>query len=151
MLSAYQDQMIASLVDLRVQPSALAGAVLLALTAALSGCADMSDSMTSAFADPAKYDLYNCKQLETERKNLAIRMTELQGLMNKAQSGFGGPVVSEVAYRNDYMAIRGQSKNAEAAWVANKCHETQPATPAPAAAPVAPSARSSMKSGSAAY
>ena len=28
----------------------------------------MSDTMSTAFADPAKYDLYDCKQLETERK-----------------------------------------------------------------------------------
>ena len=41
---------------------------LLALALALSGCAEMGDSMTSAFADPAKYDLYECKQLEPERK-----------------------------------------------------------------------------------
>ena len=103
---------------------ALAGAALLASAAALSGCANMSDGMTSAFADPAKYDLYNCKQLEAERKVIAVKMTELQGLMAKAQTGVGGSVVGEVAYRNDYIALRGQSKNAEAAWVANKCQET---------------------------
>ena len=39
----------------------------------LSGCADMSDGMTTAFADPAKYELYDCKQLATERKTLANR------------------------------------------------------------------------------
>ena len=27
--------------------------------------------MSPAFADPAKYDLYDCKQLEAERKSLA--------------------------------------------------------------------------------
>ena len=36
--------------------------VLLVVGAGLSGCAEMSDGMTSAFADPAKYDLYECKQ-----------------------------------------------------------------------------------------
>ena len=44
---------------------------LLALGARPSGCAGMSDTMSPAFADPAKYDLYDCKQLETERKTLA--------------------------------------------------------------------------------
>ena len=146
--------MIASLACLRAP--VLAGAVLLASAAALSGCANMSDSMTSAFADPAKYELYNCKQLETERKTLATKMAELQGLMSKAQTGAGGPVVAELAYRNDYIALRGQSKNADEAWVANKCHETpaKAATPSPASTTPAPALTSGsgrMKSGSAVY
>src|ERR1700724_4528511 len=97
---------------------------LLGLGIGLAGCAEMGESMTSAFADPAKYDLYECKQLEPERKSLANRAAELQGLMAKAETGVGGSVVSELAYRNDYIAIRGQEKLAEEAWRRNKCHET---------------------------
>jgi hypothetical protein len=137
-------------------PHALAGAVLLAFCGLVAGCADMSDGMTSAFADPSKYNLYDCKQLETERRTLASRMAELQGLMNKAQSGVAGPVVAEVAYRNDYIALRGQAKNADEAWVLNKCRETPPSKAV--AAPVAPTppvadkpGRAPTRSGSAAY
>ena len=65
----------------------LAALALLELAAGLSGCAGMSDTVAPAFADPAKYDLYDCKQLETERKSLATRTAELQGLMTKAESG----------------------------------------------------------------
>ncbi|MGA2996384.1 MAG: twin-arginine translocation pathway signal [Bradyrhizobium sp.] len=133
---------------------AFAGMVLLACATLLSGCADMSDGMTSAFADPARYNLYNCKQLETERKTLSTRMVELQGLMAKAQDGFAGPAVAELAYRNDYIAIRGQKKNADEAWALNKCVESPPAKTAemPSAAP-APASKSghSQKSGSAVY
>src|ERR1700753_1701288 len=118
--------MFLSSAQFRAPSQALAGAVLLVCGMLLSGCADMSDGMTSAFADPAKYQLYDCKQLETERKSIAGRMAELQGLMSKAQDGFAGPVVAEAVYRNDYIALRGQSKNAEEAWVANKCRETPP-------------------------
>jgi hypothetical protein len=147
--------MIVSLTRFRPLSHALAGVVLLVPGALLSGCADMSDGMTSAFADPAKYNLYNCKQLEAERKNLATRMAELQGLMNKAQDGFAGPVVAEVAYRNDYIAMRGQKKNADEAWAANNCHDSPPSktavTPSPAPAPVTTSGHGSMKSGSAVY
>ena len=53
----------------RQLPRAAAVMMLLVLGVALPGCADMSDNMSSAFADPAKYDLYECKQLETERKH----------------------------------------------------------------------------------
>jgi hypothetical protein len=148
--------MIASPVRLAARHRALAGAMLLASGAALSGCANMSDGMTSAFADPAKYELYNCQQLEKERKSLANRMAELQGLMSKAQTGVGGSVVAEVAYRNDYIALRGQARNADEAWAANKCRETPgkaAATPepAPVTTPPATSGRPQMKSGSAVY
>ena len=104
-------------------------AALLALSSALAGCAGMSDGMSTAFADPAKYDLYDCKQLEAERKSLAARSAELQGLMAKAETGTGGVVVSELAYRNDYVAIRGQTQFAEEAWRKNKCVETPPPPP----------------------
>ncbi|MGJ5177060.1 hypothetical protein ACQR16_01515 [Bradyrhizobium oligotrophicum] len=100
---------------------------LFALAALLSGCAGMSDSVSTAFADPAKYELYDCKQLEAERKALAARTAEVQGLMAKAETGAGGVVVAEVAYRNDYVAVRGQSQLAEEAWRRNKCVETPPA------------------------
>ncbi len=113
---------------------------LLGLGLGLAGCADMSDSVSSAFADPAKYDLYECKQLEVERKNLATRSAELQGLMAKAETGVAGPVVAELAYRNDYITIRGQTRLADEAWQRNRCHETAPAAAAGPAAPGAPSA-----------
>jgi hypothetical protein len=124
---------------------------LLALGVGLSGCAEMSDSMTSAFADPAKYDLYECKQLEPERKTLANRLAELQGLMAKAETGVAGPVVAELAYRNEYIAVRGQSKLAEEAWQKNRCKDAKPEPkiepPVVAPAPMIRGARSS-KSGS---
>jgi|SRR5438552_7203238 len=115
-------------------------AAVLALTLALPGCADMSDSVSLAFADPAKYDLYDCKQLEPERKRLADRSAELQGLMAKAETGVGGAVVAEVAYRNEYIAVRGQSKLAEQAWQKNRCRETVPGAAMPVAPPSAPPA-----------
>jgi hypothetical protein len=124
---------------------------LLALGAGLSGCAEMSDSMTSAFADPATFDLYDCKQLETTRKAQATRLAELQGLMAKAETGVAGPVVAELAYRNDYIAVRGQSKLAEEAWQKNRCKDSKPEAkiepPVVAPAPMIRGARSS-KSGS---
>jgi hypothetical protein len=109
-----------------------AALALVALGAGLTGCAGMSDTISPAFADPAKYDLYDCKQLETERKSLAARTAELQGLMTKAETGVAGSVVAEMAYRNDYIAVRGQSKLAEEAWQKNRCQDSKPeARPAP--------------------
>jgi hypothetical protein len=110
-------------------------AALLALGGLLCGCAQMGETLSPAFVDPAKYDLYDCKQLEAERKALAARAAELQGLMSKAETGTGGAVVAEVAYRNDYVAVRAQQKLAEENWQRDKCHETIVAAPAPIVPP----------------
>ncbi len=44
--------------------------------------------------------------------------------MAKAETGVAGPVVSELAYRNDYVTLRGQSHFADEAWRKNNCRET---------------------------
>src|SRR6195256_5368083 len=124
--------MIVSLPHRKPPTRAAVALALLVLGLGLGGCANMSDSMSSAFADPAKYDLYECKQLETERKTLATRSAELQGLMAKAETGAAGPLVAELAYRNDYIAVRGQARLADQAWQRHKCHDAPPAAEAPA-------------------
>ncbi len=120
---------------------AAAAAALLGLGAGLGGCASMGDTMSTAFADPARYELYDCKQLEKERKALDNRAAELVGLIAKAQTGVAGPVVAELAYRNDSISTQGQRKLAEEAWRQNKCRPSPPATtaaaPAASAAPIA--------------
>jgi hypothetical protein len=62
--------------------------------------------------------------------------------MAKAETGVAGSLVSEMAYRNDYLAVRGQSRNAEEAWRRNQCRETPPdkqAAPEPNGRPASPS------------
>jgi len=114
-------------------PRAAAVVALLVVGAGLAGCASMGDGISTAFADPAKYQLYDCKQLEKERVNLGNRAAELEGLIEKAQGGVAGPVVAEIAYRNEAIAVQGQRKFAEEAWQQNKCHVSPPATATPAA------------------
>ncbi|UGY15688.1 twin-arginine translocation pathway signal [Bradyrhizobium septentrionale] len=123
----------------RSKPSrAAAVIVLLASAAGVSGCAQIGDTMSPAFADPAKYDLYDCKQLETERKSLATSAADQEKLMAKAETGVGGTVVSEMVYRNELISIRARQKLADQAWRSNKCHESPPDETAAAAAPAAP-------------
>jgi len=114
---------------------------------ALSGCAGMSETIAPAFADPGRYELYDCKQLEAERKSLAARTADLQKLMDKAQTGAGGAVVAELAYRNDYIAVRGQSQFVDDAWRRNRCRETPPEPSPPAAPASAAAAKPAPKSG----
>ena len=114
----------------RTLPRTAGLAALLVLGAGLAGCASMGDGISTAFADPAKYQLYDCKQLEKERVNLGNRAAELEGLIEKAQGGVAGPVVAEIAYRNEAIAVQGQRKFAEEVWQQNKCHVSPPATAA---------------------
>src|SRR5258708_36747024 len=76
----------------------------------LSGCAQVGETLSPAFADPAKYDLYECKQLEAERKALTARAAELPGLRAKAETGVAGPAVRRMAYPTDDTAARAEFK-----------------------------------------
>src|SRR4051794_23505167 len=146
--------------DVWLTPRASAVALLAlcaGLGATIGGCANVGDSFASAaFVDPAKYEQYDCRQLEGERKSLATRTAELQGLIAKAETGTGGSVIGELAYRNDYISARASSKLAEETWQRNKCVASSPAaaTPAPAPAPAAPAhgkGHGSARSGGAVY
>ena len=135
-------------------PGAAIAAALLLLGIGMGGCSDMNDTMLSAFADPAQFDLYDCKQLDDRRKYLATRQAELQGLMAKADTGVAGPVVAELAYRNEYIAVRAQARLADQVWERNECRPSTPVAGAPAAALPAPPANAKgppSKSGSAVY
>ena len=124
MLVRYEMPMIARRAHSRSLPRTAAAVAVLVAGIGLSGCADLGDSFASgAFVDPAKYQYYDCKLLEAERKTLATRSAELQGLMAKADTGVAGPVVAELAYRNDYISVRAQAKLADEAWRQDRCHE----------------------------
>jgi hypothetical protein len=145
MLSVYEGRMIALVCSLRPRLRAAAAMALFVSGIGLAGCAGLGEGVASgAFVDPAKYDLYNCKQLETERKNLTVRAAELQGLMAKADTGAAGPVMAEFVYRNDLITARAQAKLADEAWRSNKCQDTLPAAAAPAT-PLAPPADAKQK------
>ena len=112
----------------------------------------MSDGLSSAFVDPAKYNQFDCKQLENERKALGVRAAELQGLMAKADTGVGGAVVAELAYRNDYVANRAATNLANEVWRRDRCAQGGPASATPPAAPVNPAdANSGVRSRGAIY
>jgi hypothetical protein len=122
--------------EMRRIPARVVATLAILLAAALGGCAAVGNSFVSgAFVDPAKYDNYDCKQLEIERNSLGIRTAELQGLIDKAETGTAGSVVGELAYRNDYISARASAKLAEETWQRNKCVASLPAPTAAAATP----------------
>jgi hypothetical protein len=89
--------------------------------AALSGCATSIVDESTFFADPATFALYDCKQLAAARETYTKRVEELQALMVKAETGAGGPVIAEIAYRPDYLSNQARLKSANAAWQRERC------------------------------
>ena len=128
----------------RCRKSSRAAVVLavLVLATGVSGCAQIGETVPSAFADPATYELYDCKQLEASRKGLEASAKDQEALMAKAKTGVGGTVVGEMVYRNELISIHSKQRLVEEAWRKGKCHEAPPdsATPAPAPTP-APDAK----------
>ena len=113
-------------------------ALAIAAGAVLSGCAAGGGPPTldesTFFADPAAYAMYDCKQLAGVRTTMATRVEELRGLMTKAETGAGGAVVAEIAYRPDYVSAQAKLKQANAAWERNRCETvTDPALARPQA------------------
>src|ERR1700761_2530611 len=99
---------IARYSSLRPLPRAATVVTLFGLGLALAGCAssvgDLGDNMTEAFANPSTYDFYDCKQLQSARKDINTHIDEIKRLMAKAETGVAGPVVAEMVYRQDYIA-----------------------------------------------
>jgi hypothetical protein len=96
---------------------------MLALSAmlALAGCASTAVDETTFFVDPARYDLYDCRQLAEVRKGQSDKVDELKRLMAKAETGAGGSVVSELAYRPDYASAQANLKLINRVWDENHC------------------------------
>ena len=58
--------------------------------------------------------------------------------MTKAETGTAGTVVAELAYRNEFVAVRGQTRFADEAWQRNRCQNAVPAAAAPVPPVIAP-------------
>jgi hypothetical protein len=82
------------------------------LAAMLAGCASgggtSDDQAGSLLVSPGKFVIYNCRQLADQARQLIDRENELQVLMVKAGPGPDGRIASTVAYRPEYLSVRGE-------------------------------------------
>ena len=108
-------------------------AMLCTVAATLGGCAT-GGVTSSLFVDPSRYDLYDCKQLATERATVDTRVVQLEGLIAKAETGVAGGLVSGLAYQGDYAQARAQRDLIDQKRASNNCSAEAPpviAVPAP--------------------
>jgi hypothetical protein len=107
--------------SLRSQHPLRRAALVFGAALALGGCSSVAMDESTFFVDPARYDLYDCKQLGAARKTHMERLDELKRLMAKAETATGGAVASELAYRPDYVSTQANLKLANRVWDDNRC------------------------------
>ena len=73
----------------------------------LSGCAS-EEAVSRFLVPPDKYVLYSCAELATASQTVLTRQRELELLIAKAETGPGGQVASAMAYRPEYVQLRGE-------------------------------------------
>jgi hypothetical protein len=91
----------------------------------LTGCASTDPASTDSAARflvaPGKYAIYNCAQIKEQSKTKAAREQELEGLMARASASSGGRLVNAVAYRPEYVTLRGELMDLRQAAADKKC------------------------------
>jgi hypothetical protein len=88
--------------------------------AALCGCTS-EDAAGRFFVTPDKFVLYNCAQLsDTAQANFA-RQQQLEKLMAKAGTESSAVFVSDLAYRPEYLQLRGEMNELRKAVAEKNC------------------------------
>jgi hypothetical protein len=103
------------------RPMRVAPSLALVVSTLLAACTSALESQLTVFADPAKYDFFNCEQLAGQRANRKAREEELRSLMEKAERGTGGAFVNAIAYKADYTEVREDLRLIEKTARTKKC------------------------------
>lgn len=95
------------------------------LVALLSGCASSGgtsdETVGRILFAPGKFALYTCAELADRVTVNVARQHVLEGLMAKAGAGAGGRMVSSMAYRPEYLELRGEMVELRRAAAAKDC------------------------------
>jgi hypothetical protein len=87
----------------------------------LSGCAASDDTSARFLVQPEKYQLYGCRELAEAAREVIKRRRELEGLMAKAGRDTSGRFVGTIAYRPEYLQLRGQMNEIRRTSIERKC------------------------------
>lgn len=98
-------------------------------SALLSGCASSDDASGRFLVQPDRYQLYSCRELAEAAQTIGVRQLELEGLMAKAGPDASGRFVSTIAYRPEYLQLRGQMNEIRRTSTEKKCKFNLDAAP----------------------
>jgi hypothetical protein len=93
-------------------------------TVALGGCTINAANDRTAehlLVAPGKYTLFNCEQVAQEADKNMKRQRELEALMVRAGPSSAGQMVSTVAYRPEYLQLRGEMTDLRRTAADKKC------------------------------
>jgi hypothetical protein len=88
---------------------------------ALAGCEAVSDMGSYGFVMRDRYSSSPCSEILASRGAIIKREEELVGLIQKADSGFGGFIVSATTYRSELEQARSHLKALAAAAREKNC------------------------------
>jgi hypothetical protein len=97
-----------------------------AILAPLLLCSLLADCSTGGegmllLSDPAKYQYHTCEQLAAATKAVSARQQELATLIERAEQGVAGALVSAIAYKSEYTAVGQDLRNIEATARTKNC------------------------------
>jgi hypothetical protein len=108
----------------RIALRAAAGIALAGAT--LAGCSSSSETSFSIFAEPGRYQYYNCAQMAVAKKGYVARRQELKTLMDRADQSTGGAAVGFIAYKAEYVAVSEELESLDATARSKSCAQDEP-------------------------
>jgi len=100
---------------------AISAGIAVSALAMLAGCTMSDDQAARFLVAPDKYTLYSCDEIARETLTKVAREAELQALMAKAGTDSGGRLIGDIAYRPDYITVRGELNDLRQTAVVKKC------------------------------
>lgn len=99
--------------------------------AGLCGCSMSDEGASRFFVAPGKYSIYSCAQIADQMKISITRQNELEMLMARAGDDSAGRVVSDFAYKPEYISVKGEVRELRLAAIEKNCGEVDgvPGTP----------------------
>jgi hypothetical protein len=95
--------------------------VALLVPAMLVACTSALENPFTVFADPGRYEFFNCEQLAVRRVAGKTREQELKQLMDRSERSTGGTLVNVIAYKGDYVAVTEELKVIDMTLRVKKC------------------------------
>jgi hypothetical protein len=91
--------------SLRLHSRVRRGLVLALALSGAAGCSTSNNLSVMLFADPGKYEYRTCDQIQAAGRGMVAREKALRELIEKAERGAAGSVVSTVAYRGEHRTV----------------------------------------------